>query len=47
MHSPLAVLRNRRFWSRIGVTIGEPIPPDQAEATALRNRILELRGEAL
>jgi 1-acyl-sn-glycerol-3-phosphate acyltransferase len=36
----------RRFWPKIGLTIGEPIPPESAGLGLLRARVLELRGAA-
>jgi 1-acyl-sn-glycerol-3-phosphate acyltransferase len=36
----------RRFRARIEVVIGAPIPPEQATAAALEQRVRELRGDA-
>jgi 1-acyl-sn-glycerol-3-phosphate acyltransferase len=35
----------RRFWSRIEVVAGPPIPPEFATAAALQARVAELRGD--
>ena len=35
----------RRFWSRIELVVGEPVPPEQATSTLLRERVLALRGD--
>ena len=35
----------RRFWSRIELTVGEPIPAEQATSTLLRERVMALRGD--
>jgi 1-acyl-sn-glycerol-3-phosphate acyltransferase len=35
----------RRFWSKIELLVGEPIPPEQATSTLLRERVMALRGE--
>ena len=35
----------RRFWSRIGLVVGDPIPPEQASAEYLEQRVKELRGD--
>jgi 1-acyl-sn-glycerol-3-phosphate acyltransferase len=34
----------RRIWSRVDLTIGEPIAPDAVEMDALREQVLVLRG---
>ncbi|WP_404366184.1 MFS transporter [Marinobacter sp.] len=34
----------RRFWSRIELRVGEPLPPEQASAESLEARVRELRG---
>ena len=34
----------RRFWARITLRIGKPIPPEQVELETLRQRVIELRG---
>jgi 1-acyl-sn-glycerol-3-phosphate acyltransferase len=34
----------RRFWSRIGLAAGEPVPPAQASAAALEAQVRALRG---
>ena len=34
----------RRFRSRIALAIGAPLPPEQADATTLEQRVRELRG---
>jgi 1-acyl-sn-glycerol-3-phosphate acyltransferase len=36
----------RRFWSRIGVAIGEPVLAEEASAALLEQRVRALRGEA-
>ncbi len=38
--------RPRRFWPKITLTVGKPIPPEQADITLLRQRVMELRGVA-
>lgn len=35
----------RRFWSRIELAVGEPIPPEQATSELLRAQVLALRGD--
>ena len=35
----------RRFWSRIEVVAGVPVPPDGAKAEALQDMVLALRGD--
>ncbi len=35
----------RRFWSRIELTAGEPVPAEQATSTLLRERVVALRGD--
>ena len=35
----------RRFWSRIELVVGEPVPPEQATSALLRERVLALRGD--
>ena len=35
----------RRFWSRIELAVGEPIPAEQATSTLLRERVVALRGD--
>jgi hypothetical protein len=34
----------RRFWARIGLVVGPPIPPERAELPALREAVVTLRG---
>jgi hypothetical protein len=36
----------RRFWSRIELVCGAPVPPVEATAAALHERVSALRGEA-
>ena len=35
----------RRFWSRIGLNIGAPVPPEEVTASFLEQQVLALRGE--
>jgi 1-acyl-sn-glycerol-3-phosphate acyltransferase len=35
----------RRFWSRIAMVVGDPVPPAEASAAALEARVRELRGD--
>ncbi|PIE82876.1 MAG: glycerol acyltransferase [Candidatus Contendobacter odensis] len=35
----------QRFWSRIELVIGEPVPPGQVTATLLREQVNALRGD--
>jgi 1-acyl-sn-glycerol-3-phosphate acyltransferase len=35
----------RRFWPKIGLRVGEPIPPERAELQALRAAVVALRGD--
>lgn len=35
----------RRFWSRIALRVGVPVPPQQASAAVLEQRVRELRGD--
>jgi len=34
----------RRIWAKIGLTVGKPVPPEEAEIVGLRARVAELRG---
>ncbi len=36
----------RRFWSKIGLVAGPPVPGEQANAAGLEQRVRELRGDA-
>jgi 1-acyl-sn-glycerol-3-phosphate acyltransferase len=36
----------RRFWSRINLLAGDPLPPEQASAALLEQQVRALRGEA-
>jgi hypothetical protein len=36
----------RRFWPRIGLVVGPPIPPERADLQSLRQAVVELRGAA-
>jgi 1-acyl-sn-glycerol-3-phosphate acyltransferase len=36
----------RRFWSRVGLVVGEPVPPERVTAEDLHGRVLALRGDA-
>ena len=35
----------RRFWSRIELVVGEPVPAEQATSTLLREQVVALRGD--
>ncbi|HRF61621.1 MAG TPA: 1-acyl-sn-glycerol-3-phosphate acyltransferase, partial [Candidatus Competibacter sp.] len=35
----------RRFWSRIELVVGEPVPPEQATSKVLREQVAALRGD--
>lgn len=35
----------RRFWSQIGLAAGEPVPPQEASAELLQQRVAALRGD--
>ncbi len=35
----------QRFWSRIELIVGEPVPPEHATSALLRERVVELRGD--
>jgi hypothetical protein len=35
----------RRFWSRIELVVGEPVPPEQATSKVLREQVAVLRGD--
>jgi 1-acyl-sn-glycerol-3-phosphate acyltransferase len=35
----------RRFWSRIGIAFGEPLPADEASAAVLEAKVRALRGD--
>ncbi|MCB1920946.1 MAG: MFS transporter [Candidatus Competibacteraceae bacterium] len=35
----------RRFWSRIELIVGEPVPPNQAASPLLREKVVALRGD--
>ena len=36
----------RRFWAKITLAVGTPLPAEQADTTVLRQRVVELRGAA-
>jgi hypothetical protein len=36
----------RRFWPKIGLRVGVPIPPERAELQTLRQAVVALRGDA-
>ena len=40
----LGRLLPRRLWSRIGVTVGAPVPAAAVTPAGLRERVLALRG---
>ena len=44
-HGPAMRHFPRRFWSRIELMVGEPVPPEQATSARLRERVMELRGD--
>lgn len=44
-HGPAMRHFPRRFWSRIELMVGEPVPPEQATSARLRERVVELRGD--
>ncbi|MGH8453494.1 MAG: 1-acyl-sn-glycerol-3-phosphate acyltransferase, partial [Nevskiales bacterium] len=35
----------RRFWSRIELVVGEPVPANQVTAELLQQKVTELRGD--
>ncbi|MBL8259847.1 MAG: MFS transporter [Candidatus Competibacteraceae bacterium] len=35
----------RRFWSRVELVVGRPVPPEQASSDVLRERVAALRGD--
>ena len=35
----------RRFWSKIGLVVGEPVPPEQVSAERLQEQVASLRGD--
>ncbi|MGB2683294.1 MAG: MFS transporter [Candidatus Competibacter sp.] len=35
----------RRFWSRVELAVGEPVPPERATSELLRERVAALRGD--
>ena len=35
----------RRFWSRVELAVGEPVPAEQATSALLRERVVALRGD--
>ena len=35
----------RRFWSRVELIVGEPVPPERATSELLRERVAALRGD--
>ena len=37
----------RRFWSRIGIIAGQPIPPAEVSAAGLQEKVASLRGDWL
>ena len=34
----------RRFWSRVTVRVGDPVPPEEVTAQVLAERVAELGG---
>jgi hypothetical protein len=34
----------RRFWPKIGLRVGAPMPPERADLQSLRQAVVELRG---
>ncbi len=44
-HGPAMRHFPRRFWSRIELVVGEPVPPEQATSARLREQVMELRGD--
>ena len=44
-HGPAMRHFPRRFWSRIELVVGEPVPPEQAISARLREQVMELRGD--
>jgi hypothetical protein len=42
---PLHKRRPYKFWARIELRIGPPIPPEEVTAERLREAVLELRGD--
>ncbi len=44
-HGPAMRHFPRRFWSRIDLVIGEPVPSEQATSERLRERVVQLHGE--
>jgi hypothetical protein len=34
----------RRFWPKIGLRVGTPVDPTNADVTELRERVAQLRG---
>ncbi len=44
-HGPAMRHFPRRFWSRIELAVGEPVPPEQATSERLRERVVQLRGD--
>lgn len=37
----------KRFWSRVNLVVGDPIPPEKVSAASLRREVSELRGDHL
>jgi 1-acyl-sn-glycerol-3-phosphate acyltransferase len=35
----------RRFWAKLRLNVGAPVPPEQANIEELRRRVVELRGD--
>ena len=35
----------RRFWSRIELAVGEPVPSERATSAVLREQVVALRGD--
>jgi hypothetical protein len=44
-HGPAMRHFPRRFWSRIELVVGEPVPPEQATSARLREQVVQLRGD--
>ncbi len=44
-HGPAMRHFPRRFWSRIELVVGKPVPPEQATSARLREQVVQLRGD--
>jgi 1-acyl-sn-glycerol-3-phosphate acyltransferase len=44
-HGPAMLKFPRRFWSKIELVVGDPVPPEAVTAAGLQQKVAELRGD--